>query len=288
MPTNLRLYSDSFTANWVGVLATENGLRSAPMLTIDVNGVAADALGLKWILPGELIARLPSGFGRIYPASTVTANPVTASSTSFTVKMANRFAVGEALTIPVPYARLDFGGTWANGDTATLTMDGQSVTYTVVNFTNLTALAAAFATAITNATPAAFRRVEAIAENQYVHLFGARTYAISVSKTGAGTLTIDTGATALQSGVAVGTVQAIDPITNTVTLTAASLRRLPIGGKIGVATPATIVGMVLSPWDLTKSSNDVAAYTSATVYGARLPYWDKAISALLPEITLVP
>lgn len=185
------LRTTTFATNDLNVLATENGIRSPRMRTIDLTTVPLDANGQQVILPGSLVIGLPSGYGRIYPAANATAATAT-SSNILTVK-------NPALFKP--------------GDVIKLSTTGGTTVGTVASITETTVVLAA------NAAVA----------------------------------------------VAVGDVL--------------------LAADAGVV--ADILGMVLSVIDLSEFSNDVACYTSCSVYGARLPFWSAAVQAVLPEITLV-
>lgn len=177
----------------LNVLATEQGLRSPRMLTLDLNYVAPNENGVKIIKPGTLIAKLASGYGRPYPAALAIAATATTSPT-LTVKDASLFKVGDV-----------------------------------------------------------------------------------IKKTSS-------------TGTTIGTVQAIDTTAGTITLTANAAAAIAIGDAlVSVESGAVtdLYGMVLSVINLTEFSNDVACYTSCSVYGQRLPYWNAAIQAQFPEITLV-
>lgn len=80
------------------VLATSEGLRAPRGITLDSTYCFADANGNKVGRSGSLIATLPSGLGRIFPASKATAATTTSQNTVI-VANATVFAVGEALTI---------------------------------------------------------------------------------------------------------------------------------------------------------------------------------------------
>lgn len=297
MPTNLRRTSQ-FAEGDISVLYSENGLRSPRMRTIDLTKIQADADGNKILRSGTIIVK--SGeYGRPLPAAKI-ATAITTASTSIVVDNAGNFTNGEALVVTRPYARLDLALVWADNDTATVTLDGNPIIHTVTGFTTLTALAVAIAATL-NGNSTFSSKATAIPENQYIHLFGkdGRNYAIAVAENtaGTGTLTIADSVTSLQSGVTVGTLAAANAVnvaTNTLTLAAAAARRLPADAPIGVAiAPSDVVGMVLTTQllsggiDLTPVSNDVACYTSASVFGARLPVWDEWLQRALPEITLV-
>lgn len=80
------------------VLATSDGLRSPRGISLDPTYCFADVHGNKVARSGSLVATLPSGLGRIFPASKATA-ATTTSQTSVTVANATVFAVGESITI---------------------------------------------------------------------------------------------------------------------------------------------------------------------------------------------
>lgn len=88
------------------------------------------------------------------------------------------------------------------------------------------------------------------------------------------------------AGTSIGTVAAIsgDEITLSANLAAA----VALGDPIYVAgITSGILGIISAPHNLA-DSNDVACYSSASVYRDRLPFWDANIAAALPEITLCP
>jgi hypothetical protein len=91
------------------------------------------------------------------------------------------------------------------------------------------------------------------------------------------------------TGEALGTIASIAPVAGTVTLVANTATAIAVGDviKIDAASAGQPYGMVLSAFNATQNSNDVAVYTSCSVFAARLPYWDAALQAAFPEITLV-
>ncbi|PZV19204.1 MAG: hypothetical protein DCF22_00620 [Leptolyngbya sp.] len=285
MPTNLLLETNAYEGS-TSVLVTLEGVRSPRMLTMDLTSIAPDANGKKYIQPGTLAVKKANGLGAPLKVSKLTA-AVTTSATDLVVSNAALFKAGDVLTIPTPYARLDLAGTWANADTATLTLGGQSALHTVASYTSLTALATALATTFTASLGS---KASFIAEGAYIHIFGSDFLSISKSITvaGNGTLTIADAVTTLQGGVTVETIASIDLTTGTLTLSGAVDRRLPALAPLGVlASTDVIYGLIPSLIDLDETSNDVAIFTSCTVYGDRLPYWDSFIAKLLPEITLL-
>lgn len=287
MPTNL-LLSESHFGGLDSVLATLEGVRSPRMITLDLEAISPGEGGKRMIAPGTIIMKRPDGFGVPYKTSKLS-SAITTSSTSLVVSNASLFKAGDVLTVSAPYARLDLAGTWANGDTATVTLDGQTASHVVADFSTLTALAAAIASTFDNALG---QKAQFVPDAQFIHIFGADTVPISAGETtaGDGTLTVAGSATGLTTGATVETVATggVNVETNTLTLVGAADRRLPAGAAIGVAGSGEVpYGMVVSPIDVTDFSNDVACYTSATVYGERLPVWNSYLQRLFPEITLL-
>ena len=93
------------------------------------------------------------------------------------------------------------------------------------------------------------------------------------------------------STAALGTILTINVDTNTITLAANSTTAVVIGDSIWVnvsTLAADVIGLVVRLHDFGISSNDVAAYKSASVYRDRLQFWNTAIQAVLPEIKLCP
>jgi hypothetical protein len=94
------------------------------------------------------------------------------------------------------------------------------------------------------------------------------------------------------SGAAIGTILSIAG--NVITLTANAASAVAIGDIINVSgvgeggALADALGIVVSAVDVLKFPNDVAAYTSGSFYGVRMPFWDAALSAQFPEMTFFP
>jgi hypothetical protein len=286
MSTNLIQEQHSF-ASQPDVLATLEGLRSPLLLTMDLAAISPDANGKKYLYSGSVLVKQPNGLGAPLKVSKVTA-AATTSATTLTVGNAALFRAGDVLTVFGPYARLDLAGIWANADTASLTLDGQTVTVPVADYSSLTNLAIALASAF-NTAPLFASRASFTADAQHVHIFGKQPYTVASGEAtaGDGTLVVTGSATRLIENASVEVVQSVNTVTNTLTLAGTLDRRLPVNAGVGVLT-GEIVGLHAGPTiDLDHLSNDVAVYTSATVWAARLPYWSDAIAPLLPEITLV-
>lgn len=89
------------------------------------------------------------------------------------------------------------------------------------------------------------------------------------------------------AGTAIGTVQSVSG--NEITLAANLAAAVASGDSIYVAgiTADKVLGIISAPHNLA-DSNDVACYSSASVYRDRLPFWNDEIAKALPEITLCP
>jgi hypothetical protein len=197
MPTNL-VSTTSYFEGDVTVLATELGLRSPRMLTLDLSYIAPDADGNKILQAGALLVQLSTGYGRVYPAAKASAATATSSN---------------VLTVP---------------------------------------------------DPSIFKAGDVIKKTS-------------------------------TSGTTIGTVESVNT-DGTITL-AANAAAAVANGDVLVATDgglvSSIYGMNLTKQllagsnDIAATSNDIACYTSASVYGDRLPFWSSEVQAQLPEITLV-
>lgn len=86
-----------------------------------------------------------------------------------------------------------------------------------------------------------------------------------------------------------GTIASIDAATGNITLAADASAAIAVGDAIvgDAASAGTPYGIIISEIDITTFSNDVACYTSASVFRERLPYWSAALQTALPEITMV-
>lgn len=286
MPTNLLLAHSEFSAE-DSVLASFEGMRVGKSLTIDLTKFGNNADGSKMLRSGDVIADIGNGYGRPLPRAR-TAAALTTSQNTVTTANARFFIPGDVLTIPTPSARITLGGTWAQNDTATVTVAGQSAVATAGASPTPTTVAAALATAVNNGAVGLL--VQAIADGTDVWLFAKsdRAHTVAVSRTGSGTIALAGSATALASGLAIGTIAAngVNVNTNVVTLTGNATNPLPNGAPIGVSG-ANVAGIVLTPIIFSVMSNDVACYVGATVWETRMPYWDGSLKSALPEIVLI-
>ena len=102
--------------------------------------------------------------------------------------------------------------------------------------------------------------------------------------------TVTASGAAFVPNVTIGTISAVNPDTDVVTISAASVS-VPLGMPIGVAASSPENLGLLSPElpiDLLyRESQSYALYVEAEVYGARLPYIDGQLTALYPAIYLV-
>lgn len=197
MPTNLSRKGTKYDQIYPPVLASDYGMRSPRMITLDQATLLPNADGALLVLPGSMIIRQANGLGRVLQGTRTTA-AAAAGATQITVRNAALFAAGQVL---------------------------------------------------------------------------------------AGIGTIAAGG--------------INLVTNTITLTAGLAAALPANSTVFVTAgnPTTpyvfstntegVYGMSLSLIDVGAVSNDLALYTSASVYAARLPYWDANLQSAFPEITLV-
>lgn len=302
MPTNI--YSTlSFSGAEPAVMATENA--AAPRgLTMDLTYLQADADGNKYVKAGAILAKLSTGKGRVL-GLTETAAALTASSdTTITVADASIFKNGEALVVMRPYAIITFAATWAANDTATTIVDGFSVATTVSSSTLATCATEHAATI--NGSALLASKVEAIAAGALVYVFSRTGEPYTVINGADGTAGNGTCAVSgvnstsnqMLSNVSIGSVHAstaINTTTNVITLAAGASISLPVGAPVGVYTaPNDIYGLTANKFLLSSTAseidemvNDLAAYDEGVFYQSRLPYWDDAIAAALPKISLV-
>lgn len=292
MPQNLYLGIKDYSNLDIGIAATAEGLRSPRMLTLDTTKVQLNANGQKFLPAGTIIQRLPSGLGAPL-ARTTTFEPVATNETEIDVFNSAFFANSNPIVVTAPYASVTFGGTWANTETATLTIAGQASIHTALT-AHLGTLDALATAAKTTFEAALGHLITILQDGTTLYLLSRNgaNHAIAVAETAAsGTFTITGGVSTLQSNVSVGTIAAANGVNAvatqpTITLAANASVPLPLGMPIGV-NGGVIWGMTLRMIDLLETSDDIACYTAGAVYGDRLPYWDASIQAALPEITLV-
>jgi hypothetical protein len=290
---------DSGTDQDINILAT-NKYRAPFSRTVDLSYLQADANGSKLIKAGSIFVDIPSSnYVRPLPLTRVSVAALAATDTTVTVADAKLFKNAEALIIPRPYATLTFAGTVATGNTITLTLQGQALTYTLVaGDTTATITATSFA-AFINAGVAS-DKILAIASGAIVYFYSKTgiPYLFATSVTGGGVTSTASAAT-MQENVAIASIHAstaINTTTNVITLAAGSAVAQPIGAPIGVAVKhSAIIGLsvekrlISTTQALQQSlSNDVNIYDYADIYTSLIPYWDEAISLALPKITSVP
>jgi hypothetical protein len=293
MSTTLR--TDTFTGfdEDINILAT-NDYEAPISRTVDLAYLQADENGSKFVKAGSVIVNIPSSdYVRVLPLSTVAA-ALTATNTTVTVADAKIFANNDALVIARPYATLTFGGTVATGNTVTLTLQGQALTYTLVAGDTTTTIAAASFAAFINASVAS-DKVLAIASGAIVYFYSKTglPYLFATSVTGGG-ITSTASAATMQENVAVGTISAINSTTNVITISASAVTQ-PVGAPIGVfVKPSDIRGLTVQKLLLASTqkllnalSNDVAIYREADIYTQLIPYWDAALNSALPQIASI-
>ncbi|HEY9648146.1 MAG TPA: hypothetical protein V6C88_17350 [Chroococcidiopsis sp.] len=290
-------------ALYPSVARSPNDLRAPRSFSIDPSFVqpllGADGITQRILPPGTALGSIPgSAKVRPLPRTRVATAAITGSTTTFAVSKntARFFKAAEVLVAIQPLARVDFALTWADGDTATLVLDGRSVTYTVSAYSNLTTLAAAAAAFFA----ASFGpRYQFLSETQYLYVFevdgkGRSTISASEVTAGTGTFAVNGGLTQLApAGTAIGTILSVDAAAETITLTAAASNRLPIGAAIGVQSslPTDANGEGLGflsptmPVDIEWGANtDYGAFVSGSFYRDRMPYLDGELTALFPEL----
>lgn len=241
---------------------------------------------------------------RILPRMTTrTATAASATSISLPANTAGIFIPTDVLSIIAPSVRVTISSTaWAAGDTVTITINGVAVVYILVAGDLGTV-------AVANAN-VANKVIGAIAANPYtsrlvsglsiasgatdtVIVFWAKDftslYSFAAADTGAnGAATAS--AAVFAPNAAIGTISAVNTVTDVVTISAASVS-VPLGMPIGVAASSPENLGMLSPElpiDLLyRESQNYALYLEGDVYGSRLPYMDGQLAASYPEIRLV-
>jgi len=197
MPTNNYKRNTSFTSTYPIVLASDYGMRSPRMITLDMTTFPLNGDGSALILPGTMIIRQANGLGRALQA-TRTVLAALSGATTITVRNASLFLPGQVIA-----------------GIGTIAAGGVNLITNVIRFTaalaaNLAANSLVFVTANNPTT----------------------LYVISTNTEG-------------------------------------------------------VWGMVLSLVDVGALPNDLALYSSCSVYANRLPYWDGNLTAAFPGITLV-
>ena len=261
--------------------------------TITNTYITANGSSKKEVSEGMFVATV-GGNMRYLPRLTLTTATGT-GSTAVVGTPVQVFAANDVLTVVEPYVKVTVGGTLAENDTFTVTIDGISVTATADATPTAAEVATALETAI-NASADLTQRVFVIRSSAVLYIFskdGLHTYSAAVSKSStSGTITcLDEGgnaATALEYGGAIGTVSSVNVATNTITLTGNASAVVPIGTHLGVKV-TDILGVDAHQRDLTDESTiTIGIYNQSS--GVRenfLPYIDGDIKRRLPQLSFL-
>ena len=196
--------------------------------------LSPDAEGLKLVNAGMFVADV-AGDIRFLPRLTLTA--ATGTGSKFVVGTpVVPFVAGDVLYVVEPQATVTIGGTVAEDDVVTITINGIPVTATAATTTlaDLVALAAANINSNTQVKDL----VKAIVSGGVIYLYaidGVSTYSIAVAETSSAvTIAVGGSATQFAYGTAIGTVASVSVATNTITLEANASAVVPIGAHLGV------------------------------------------------------
>ena len=96
----------------------------------------------------------------------------------------------------------------------------------------------------------------------------------------------------VRGATTIGTVQSINADDSIITLTANAAAAVAVGDVLSLSglvyNDKSVLGFNAYIVSFETNGNDVGLYTSATVYGSRMPQWDATLSAQFPEITTYP
>lgn len=269
------------------ILAFADNVSTPYSITLLDDKVNLDASGKRTFPAGMIICKIGSEY-RLLPRGTTAAAITASSTTSFTVSPYQGFYAGDVLSSILPFTTVTAAGTYANTETATVTIDGRATVSTFTGTPTLTQVAAQIATDINN-NDAVNQLVTAVASAAIVYIFGSngttlRTVTASETAT-AGTLTA--GAAALVANAPVGTVQSVVQTTGntgTITLTAVAGTTLPIGTAVGVLVDE-LYGIYPTSQDLTDLAEVcIAPIEEGKIWRGSLPHWDGDLARRLPNL----
>jgi hypothetical protein len=187
-------------------------------------------------------------------------------------------------------AQILLTGTWAADDTLTVTVGGVSFTHTAASAT-LSEIATG-ATAALNADPSLSSMIDAYATGASLYLiskdfFTPYSIAEAVVTAGDGDAAVQNSLSVLTPNQSIGTIDTsgVNDALNQLTIASAASISGGVGVPIGVVS--TPLGMLGTGLDMTYDPPEQGLYTSGSVYGDRLPYWDGELARLFPEITRV-
>ena len=258
------------------VIAYPRNIRVPYHVAMTGRFISPNKEGRKALEGGHFVSK-KDGIHRFLPRSRVTVSP---SGARFKVKNPYVFFPGDVLQLIQPVAVLAVSGVGQAG----ITINGnRTFTYTPVGAANATEAATMIAKY--------FNSLPDISDVLELTSLGANIYFYSplaippVTFTPSGTLGTVVTTTVLTTAP-IGTLQAIDLVTEEIILGGSATGTLPIGSVVGVAQDE-VLGIFPHSVDYTSggiTGNTIGIVDEAKIYKLALPHWDNSLTHECPRL----
>ena len=227
-------------------------------------------------LPEGLFISKKNGISRFLPRSKVTVTP---SGNRLKVSNPYVFFPGDVLMVSNPQTVLAVSGVGEAG----ITVKSKSYVYTPVGAANATE-AASMIVSYFNGLDNISRTLDLVASGANIYFYSPSGQSL-VTITPSGTLGT-TDATTVSITVPIGTVQAIDIVTEELILAAAVVGTLPVNSVVGVPQDE-VLGIYPHSVDFTSGGilgQNIGVVEEAKVYKLHLPHYDNSLVYECPNI----
>lgn len=258
------------------IIAFPRNVRVPYHVAMTGSHISPNKEGRKALEEGHFVSK-KNGVHRFLPRSRVTTVP---SGSRFKVKNPYVFVQGDVLQITQPVAVLAVTGTTAAGITINET---RTFNYTPVGAANPTEAATMIATYF-NSLPDISSTLELISMGANIYFYSPVSMK-PVTFTPSGSLGT-TATTTVLTTTPIGTLQAIDLVTEELILGAAVAGTLPVGSVVGVSQDE-VLGIFSHSVDYTSggiTGNTIGVIDEAKVYKLHLPHWDNSLTYECPRL----
>lgn len=258
------------------IIAYPRNIRVPYHVAITGRHISTNKVGRKALEEGHFVSK-KDGVHRFLPRSRVT---TTVSGNRFKVRNPYVFVQGDVLYSLNPVAMLTVTGVGEAG----ITLNGsKTFKFIPVGAANATEAAAMIATYFNN-QPVVAEQLELISLGASIYFYSPASIA-PVTFTPSGTLGTTVTTTALTTAP-IGTVQAIDMVTEEIILGSNAVGTLPINSVVGVPQDE-VLGVFPHSVDYTPggiTGNTIGIIDEAKLYKLALPHWDNSITYECPRL----
>lgn len=259
-------------------------MHSTVSVRVSRDDISRDATGKYSIPPGVFLARV-NGVDRPLARDYTTAAATTAQ-TFLAVSHPELFKAGDLVYHQESTNTITIGGTWVAGDTLTVQINTNFITFTVTQ-TTAAGVAAEFTTYLNESLFAQQQILRATVSGAVISLFtsGAATLVVSETST-AGTIAAGAGSFVTTYPL-IGTIASVDSDASRLVFTSTLAINVPVGAAVGVR-PEYVYGLTSQPISLDDGRlvQNIGVYNEADVYHVGLVYWDNLLKEQFPQLTV--